>query len=478
MCIRLALAFVLIPCVAVTVLAQSLDLDRVKELKDKGKEHFEESANVDLSTSKRNKHRKEAFKYLTEAFQILDAWCEKHPADAERYEDLMVEIHQMRYWLRKESPVGLLEGDGDNVRKGTPPGWPEKPPDDLDKPAEKPKPGVPPAGPAPAAPKPREPDEDPVEKNMKYAEDYARAHPYDLAGIRDLYLDILAHTQPGSAAYVSALKRISDVNSRMKDFYRRLRDEDPDELDLTGGEERQMVHELSKDLKEKEADVRLRAAEYLGLLGSGDGARHLTAALKKEKDDRVKEMIFASLARLGGSKTTKELAKLRRERKEWIQVGAISVLEKMVRRSPVEGRHAALSLGEFVFSRFDTVANQALGLLEGLGKGGTLGLMNAAGIKDHQKKLRIIRALGNTGEGRAAAVLGAFLIGAAKGRYREYRTAAEEALKKIGKSTVPHLARFVDHNRNGPYARYVLRQITGVFFKTGDAARRWWERNK
>ena len=37
------------------------------------------------------------------------------------------------------------------------------------------------------------------------------------------------------------------------------------------------------------------------------------------------------------------------------------------------------------------------------------------------------------------------------------------------------LARFVDHNRNGPYARFVLREITGQHFKTGAAVKAWWK---
>jgi HEAT repeat protein len=471
---RVALVLGLVLVLAVSAAAQeALDLDRVLELKNKGKDHFDKSADVDLSTSKRNKHRKEAYGYLTEAFEILDAWCEKNPQSAERHEDLMVELHQMRYWLRKESPVGLLEG-GDNVRKGTPPGWPEKPPEDLKEPAKRPEPGPGGADPRPEPEQPA-PANDPVAKNMEYAEKYAREHPYDLSGIRDLFLDILAHAKPGSAHYEAALRRISDLNSRMKGFYRKLRDEDPDSLDLSGAEERGMVHALSKDLENKESDVRLRAAEYLGLLGSGDGARHLTKALKREKEENVKAMIFSSLSKLGGSKTTKELAKLRKERKEWIQTGAMDVLTKLVNRSPVEGRYAAMALGEYVFSRFDGIASQALGMLEGLGSAGTFGLMNAVTIKNPDKKLRVIRALGDTGEGRAGDVLGAFLIGGAKGQLRHYRVAAEEALKKIGMPVVPYLARFVDHNRNGPYARFVLREITGKHFKTGAGVLAWWK---
>lgn len=469
-------AALLAALVAAPAVAQdTLDLAKVKALRDEGKKHFDESANVDLDNGERNQHRKKSYALVSEAYAILDAWCDAHPEDIEKYEDLMVELGQMRYWLRKESPVGLLDDDS-NVRKGIPPDWPSEPPPDLKDPALPPRETPAPSRPSEENPAPP-PQEDGIEEHLKYAEEYAREHPFDLPGIRDLYLDILEHAQPGSAPYVTALKKISDLNSRMKGFYRRLRDEDPDQLDLSGTEERRLVFALSKDLKDREADVRLRAAEYLGLLGCGDAARHLVKQVEHEDEAAVREMIFVALERIGGSKVTEEVKELRKGRDEEIQRSALALLEKFAGRSDVEARYASMALGEFIFSRFDPIVNETIGMLEGLGPKGVYGLANGITVRDHQQKLRIIAALGKTGDGRAAGPLSNLLIFGSKGRLDEYKRAAMEAIKQIGRPGVPYLAAAVDHPRLRQWTKALLREMTGVNFESGAAVKAWWERN-
>jgi len=432
---------------------------------------------VDLSPSKRNDLRKKAYAPLTEAFKILDAWCEEHPEDVEKLEDLIVEIHQMRYWLRKESPSGVLEGKGNPRAK--PSDWPDKPPADLHKPAlppggEPPAPG-PGGGETPASdPEPRQ---SPVEEHIEFAKAYEKDHPYDLAGIRDLYLDLLEHALPGSAEYAFAIRRVSHYNGLLKEGYRLLRNEDPDTLKLSGSEERKLVHNLSKDLKSKHADVRLRSAEYLGLLGSGDGSRHIVGALKREKEQACVDMMFDALLKIGGSKTTKQLGGIRKWKKEDLERRAIETLAAMIERSEIERRYASITLGEFIFSKSKAIRRETLTILKGLGPDGTLGLMNAVMVPDHNMRLEIIRALGASGDGRAGQVLGVLLMGGVKGRPRELRTAAVDALKQIGRPCVPYLAAGVEHHRNGPYVRYVLFEITGKRFKSKAGVLAWWKRN-
>jgi len=460
-----------------SALAQELDLDRVRDLRDKGKVHFDEAANTDLSHSARNKERKAGFDYLTEAFEILDKYCDEHPNEVEALEDLMVEIHQMRYWLRKESPVGLLEDDDSNVRKGIPADWPPKPPDDPPEPAAAPAapPAPVPSGDNPPAPKTHA---DSIEEHLKYAAEWERVHPFDLAGIRDLYLNILENTSPGTAEYVYALKKISEVSSRLKQAYRLLRDEDPDTLKLSGAEERRMVHTLSKDLKSREADVRLRAAEYLGLLRSGEAARHLVGALKKEKDPRVQDMILSSLSDIGGVKVTEQLGSLRSVRKKDLQMDALTVLEGIAGRSTAEGKYASKALGRYVSVRDDEVAGAALGALESIGAIGVYGLVGSAQVKNHEIRLRVIRALGATGDGRAAGGLGPFLVFGVKKRYHQYKVAAKEALVKLGMPAVPYLARFMDNPSLRQHTTDVLRKITGRGFQSAAGVKAWWARRQ
>jgi len=471
-------AFALLVVASGPANAGELDLDKIHALRDKGKELFDESANVDLSPRKRNVLRKDAYAPLTEAFKMLDAWCDEHPEDIEKLEDLICEIHQMRYWLRKESPTGLLEGKGN--QRARPSDWPDKPPADLHKPALPPgesDPAPAPGGDATPVPDPG-PQKSPVEEHLEFAKQYEKEHPYDLAGIRDLYLDIMEHALPGSAEYAFAIRRVSHFNGRLKEGYRLLRNEDPDTLKLSGAEERKLVHNLSKDLKNKHADVRLRAAEYLGLLGSGDGARHIVAALKREKESACVDMMFDALLKIGGSKTIEQLGAIRKWKKEDRERRAIEVLGEMIERSEIERRYASITLGLFIFSKSKQIRREAFDRLKALGPHGAMGLMNAVMVPDHDMRLEIIRALGDSGNGKAGSVLGPLLMGGVKGRARELRSAAEAALKKIGKPCVPYLARGVDHNRNGPYTRFVLREITGRHFKTGASVMAWWARNK
>jgi hypothetical protein len=460
----------LLPAVA---FSQSSEINEVTRLRDEGKVFFDQAANVDLSRSERNKNLKQGYDLLTKAWKLLDKWCDEHQEDAEKYEDLMVEIHQMRYFIRKESPINLLNEDDSNVRKGKPPDWPDKPPEDPTPPPAQPEPG----GDVPARPEPA-PQRNPIGEHLEFAQKYERDHPYDQAHARDLYLDILEHAEPGTEAYEKALARVSVLNSTLKEAYRQIRNEDMDTLKMAGSEERRIVHSLSKDLGSKQRDVRLRSAEYLGLLGSGDGARHLVKLLSKEKDVDIRDMILGSLQKIGGSKTCAELGKLGTSRKEEVQLEALQVLETLAGRSSVEGRYASEAMGKFVTAKSDAAADQAINALAAMGSDGIYGLLVASGVKNYERKLAVIRALGDTGEGRAGGGLGPYLLMGAKGKTEAYRNAAVESCKKIGNDVVPYIARFMGNPRGGVYVRYVLRQITGMHFKTPAAALAWYKRTQ
>ncbi len=454
-----------------TLLAQEFDLAEVTRLRDEGRKYFNQAGNVDLSRSERNKNLKKGYELLTKAFNMLDKWCDEHPDDAERFDDLIVEIHRMRYFIRKESPINLLDEDESNVRKGKPPDWPDKPP--AEKAPVSPEPG----GAASARPPPA-PRKEPIEEHLEFAAKYEREHPYDRIHVRDLYLDILEHAEPGSAAYELAISKVSLVNAELKEAYRLLRGDELDSLKMAGSEERRIVHSLSKDLGSRQRDVRLRASEYLGLLGSGDGARHLVKLLAKEKDLEVRDMALDSLAKIGGSKACAELGNLGKSRKEAVQQEALAVLETIAGRSDSEGRYASESIGRYVTAKSDAVADQAVAILASMGSNGIHGLLVASGVRNHERRLAVIRALGATGDGRAAGGLGPYLIMGVKGKGRMYRDAAEAALISIGKDAVPHLARFLGNPRAKVYVNYVLRQITGRGFKTPAAAMAWYERQK
>ena len=77
-----------------------------------GKKWFEESGDTDLPPAERNAARVKAWKSLWPAREILDRRGEEDPAAAERLEREFGEVRMMVHWLKKESPLGLLESSG------------------------------------------------------------------------------------------------------------------------------------------------------------------------------------------------------------------------------------------------------------------------------------------------------------------------------------------------------------------------------
>ena len=136
-------------------------------LEAEGTKWFNEAGKADLSTTERNDARKKAWVNLYRAKEILDAHWEAHPGDQDRIEDRLMNVGKMVFWIKKESPIGLLEGTGVGPKSGgtVKRDWGEKPPE------EKPAPeGKPPAEkPAPEA-KPAEPPKAAKTFDQEYAE--------------------------------------------------------------------------------------------------------------------------------------------------------------------------------------------------------------------------------------------------------------------------------------------------------------------
>jgi HEAT repeat protein len=464
----LALAALLALVAAPAAAEDELDLAKVQKLKEDGKKHFDASANVDLSTAKRNEHRKQSYDLLTEAWEILDAWCTAPPEDSERLEDLLVEIHQMRYWLRKESPVGLLEDDDANVRKGRPPDWPERP-------ASEPAPEPAPPGPARAPKKPEKPR---PRTKLEIVRDYEKHRPHDHAGALEMWLEILEElSDPTAAEYSEALGRVAELSAKLKEAYRRLRNEDPDsiESDRDPGREAAIAERLSAGLLSEDPEERARAADRLAALGHTPAAAAIQKALRIESDAGVRERCFLALVRLGGRRTCETLAKLARERKPDLPLGGVRALGALGKRGPVQGRYAGLSLAEFVVrSRLEAVKTAALDALEKLVPHSVPGLVEALETKDSGLRVRTIGILGDAQDVRAASALSEHLV--VKGDV-EARDAAVAALKKIGRPAVPALIAALKKRKTRQYAAVTLYEITGETF--GEDARawaRWWSK--
>jgi len=139
-------------------------------------------------------------------------------------------------------------------------------------------------------------------------------------------------------------------------------------------------------------------------------------------------------------------------------------------------KRASKAIGEFIFSRDPGIAERSIRILGGAGEAGVEGLERGSEILDHQLRLLVLSALGDTGSGRAAAVCARFLEqsrGWRSGR-REYSGAAMLSIVKIGRPAVPYLSSCLLDSRRRRPARMCLRQITGRYFTRPDEVAAWW----
>jgi len=311
---------------------------------------------------------------------------------------------------------------------------------------------------------------------LQEAEAYEKAHPHDKVGQRDLYESVLSALEPDSASWQAVKERLRALETGLTEAYRVLRKSNP-RPELSNREVRKLATQLKKDLRSRHADVRLRAAQYLGLLDSTAGAQDLVNALANEKEGRVADAIAAALIEIGGDEVCKMIGRVIPKAGLDAQKRGLHILRELMQESDEkEDKAASLVLGGFVLGRSRTVTASALTILEQAGGIGSWGLMRAVQIGDHQMKLRIIASLGRAGEGRAAVVLGGFLDIGVKGLQQQYKIAAAAAIKQIGVGTVPYLVRFIEDPKRRHWAKKCLYDITGQSFERADQVWAWWGR--
>jgi hypothetical protein len=292
----------------------------------------------------------------------------------------------MVHWLKKESPVGLLESTGVGPAK-TEPGslldW-GPPPADLRDPAtdSSPSPPSPPArhGPAPSSPAPAAAPPEPappatIEFRFAQAEAYERAHRHDVPGMHERWAEILAlFPDPSHELFRRAAERAGALESRLKDAYRILRDEDPDALEGVGSARvKSMVVLVSKDLRSPDAALRSRAARLLGVLGRPEGVDGLARAMEREKDGETGATMAEAVERIGGAAAADALAEFRDDPR----YGALEGLLRIAARSPVDRRIAVTRLAVFGRVRDEAIFDRAVRALEGMEYDGTIGLVTA-----------------------------------------------------------------------------------------------------
>lgn len=452
-------------------------------LEAEGEKWFQEAGKTDTSESKRNEARKNALVNLKKALDILNEHWDSNPGAQGALEDRIMKVGQMLYWVKKESPLQVLEAAGLAAKRATPApapppaapgGTPPAPPDSRNPFDNRPKPG-PEAAPA-AAPAADAPT---LEKAYAAADAYARRHRADTAGILERFHEVMASfpEATGHPLFLKAAERAADANGRLKDVYRKLRDEDPDSIkNVDSGEVTRMLIVLGRELGSQDSAVRERAAKLLGMLGSGEAVYPLVKALKKEREEQALQAMGAAVVAIGGKKAADQLGGLRNEKD--LDARALELLKAMTGRNPVDRRLALRELGAFALAKDETVADRAVDFLVGLGPEGAHGLVEALNTNNVETRIKVIGALGATKNPQVAKPLSNFLIGGDIPNTVRCKEAAIAAIKGLGEPAVPYLFHGLRNPRTKQWTAFLLREMTGQMYgsnRPGDWVD-WWKR--
>lgn len=466
-------------------------------LEAEGKKWFDVAGNVDLGMSERNEARKKAWVNLWRAKEILDAHWEAHPGDQDRIEGRMTTVGSMVHWIKKEAPLGLLESTGVGpkpaaARKND---WGDKPPPEKPghapgsgatpppappagtPPAGTPPAGTPAAGAPPVPPAATEPPKQTIEEAFAEAENYAKKHRADHAGILRRFLDITSRfpDQTSHPLYQKATKRAGAASAKLKEAYRKLRDDDPGSLKNADDDEtKRTVLALARDLNNADPAVRKQAAAMLGDVGSGEACYPLQDRMKKEKEADVVKAMAEALVAIGGRRTIQQLHGLRDD-----ALGAVALdcLQRLTAANPVDRRLAIEEIGAFALARDGAVASRAVDFLVGVGKEGAYGLVKALDTRSTEVRLKIIPALGATNNPKVARPLARFLLLGDNPNTVACRNAAHDAIKPLGEAAVPYLFAGLRDSSTKAHTALLLREITGQMFsmsRPGDWVN-WWK---
>lgn len=437
-----------------------------RRLRDEAKPFFNTAGDTDLSQDERKAARKEAYTRLKKARALLDEWLEAHPEDAEKLDDLYCDIATTTYWIKKEAGIGELEG----VKpKYDPPPAPAP----TTEPAAGPAGGTPPKEPE----QPKEPAPPGPGDVLAEIRDYEKRFPGDVPGLHERYSGFLQRfPDPASEEYAAAAAKVEEFGQRLKDVYRLARDDDPDALqNVDDGQTEALIGQLSPDLSDPSEPVRVRAAKFLGGLGSGSAAPVLLVALKKESDraGEFHDAACEALSKIGGRRVTRML--LREKSKSPMGPTVVKVLIGTVSRGGVNARIAGEALAEYVRDMPEAEQFDAVAALFAAGKDGALGLSMAVDMAPPDKRVEYIEHLGGLGDPRVAGHLARFLpVSPPPGLRQRQHKAARDAIEKLGKGCVRYLIPILDEKDYQVWTGELLRKLTGENIK--DDKRRTWEK--
>ena len=471
--------------------AATLDMAEVERLAAEGAKWFDAAGDADQPSAKRQEARNQAFTLLKKALAILDAWCDAHPEDVDNLDPRMVELHRMVFWLKKESPVPL----GDARPAPAAPTAPEPQPQPPAGPGPSGGP-APPSGPAPTRPAPAAPGTAPAPQEppraaptapaardpFAEAAAYEKSHPSDEPGILERWLEALnAAPDPDAPQAREALARVAKLSDSLKQYYRKVRNDDPDSLnpEKDAGRAAEVAAKIAAGLGAPDPAARRAAAARLGDLGYTPAGASLYDALRREKTPEVRHDIFLALVRLGGRRACENVAKFAKDKDADTQVESVRSLAAIAQKDAVQARYASLALADFaVEARVPDAAKSAVGELAHLGAAGVPGLAKAVASKDATVELSVIDALGAAKDGRGAPVLCERLDSDAPNTPR--CEAAQRALREIGRPAIPALIKALEKKKPRRLAGVLLYDLSGgqTFGEDAKAWAEWWKTQK
>jgi hypothetical protein len=306
-----------------------------------------------------------------------------------------------------------------------------------------------------------------VESLFANAQEYERRHRFDLPGIHARYLRVVTTCPDLSQDLVrKAAEKAGDLEGRLKDAYRLLRNEDPDALQgATNVRIKAMVLTVARDLSSRDAALRERAARILGLLGHPEAVYDLSKALDKETEEAPAAAAIEALGRIGGTKGATALADLRSD--DRYASRALDALIALSKRNPVDRRIAAKQMGRFVGAKDEALFDRMLAAFKGMGMDGLLGLQ--ACCENNTTADRLIDVIGRLSESKEPAVARVLSRYLQQGRGPDdarIRDAAMNGIRKmaqpknVGDAVVPHLFPAVRNKFTRFYATQMLQEIT------------------
>jgi HEAT repeat protein len=448
-----------------------------------GRKWFQESGNPDLGTAERNAARVKAWKCLWPAKEALDRYEEESPGDADRANARYGEIRMMVHWLKKEAPIGLLESSGVGPKKSDDDEEDPEPAKPLPPAPPTPTPSPPSPAPAPApapAPGGRPPS---PEALFAAAEEYEKRHRFDVPGIQARYLRVVAACPDYSGDLARrAGAKAGELEAKLKDAYRLLRNEDPDSLKgIDNVRIKGMVIAVARDMLHPDPAVRETAARTIGLLANQEGVFALRQALGKEAEKAPADAMTEALVRIGGLKAADALADLKDDPRHAAR--GLDALVRLAKRNPVDRRIAAVQMARFVGVKEDELYDRMMATLQGLGPEGVAGL---AACLDHgttyPRLLKVVEALSGTKEAGVARVLSRYLQQGRGGEDAQVREAATNAIRRmakkenVGEAVVPQLFYAVKVPATRWFTTQLLQELTGQKFtvKEWGSWSHWW----